>query len=110
VTDSLILVSAGYAFDLAALGWLCALLALATAYVRLFGGALGQPQSFAGPMAKPQRMFAVALALVPAALPALAAHAPLAMQLALAAVAAGSAWTCWRRTRAIAARLQAQQA
>ena len=36
-----------------ALGWLCALLAMATAYVRVFGGALGQAQRFSGPMAKP---------------------------------------------------------
>ena len=103
VTDSVILVSLGYAFGQGALGWLCALLALATAYVRVFGGALGQPQRFSGPMAKQHRMFVATLALVPAAL---AAPAPQAMAIALGAIAAGSALTCVRRTRAIARALR----
>lgn len=106
ITDSVILVSLGYASGLGALGWLCALLALATAYVRVFGGALGQPQRFSGPMAKQHRMFVATLALVPAAVPALAAHASQAMVLALAAIAAGSTLTCVRRTRAIARALR----
>jgi len=110
VTDSIILVSLGDAFGPAWLGWACALLALATAYVRLLGGALGLVQRFLGPMAKQHRMFVATFALVPAAIPAFAAQAPLAMRVALAVIAAGSALTCVRRTRAIAHQLRAAQA
>lgn len=102
ITDSIVLVSLGYASGLPALGWCGALLALATAYVRVFGGALGQAQSFAGPMAKPHRMFVATLALLPAAMPAFAAHAATVLQAGLAVIVAGSALTCVRRTRAIA--------
>ena len=106
ITDSIILVSLGYAFGTAWLGWACALLALATAYVRLLGGALGLVQRFSGPMAKQHRMFVATVALLPAAIPALAAQAPLVMRVALATILAGSALTCVRRTRAIAHQLR----
>ncbi|MEM7692835.1 MAG: CDP-alcohol phosphatidyltransferase family protein [Pseudomonadota bacterium] len=39
------------------LGWLAAVLALLTAYVRELGRALGQPADFSGPLAKQQRMW-----------------------------------------------------
>jgi len=58
--DAAVLVGAGYAlpaFTYAReLGWVAALLAVLTAYVRLLGGASGLPQDFCGPMAKPHRM------------------------------------------------------
>ena len=106
ITDSIILVSLGYAFGTAWLGWGCALLALATAYVRLLGGALGLVQRFSGPMAKQHRMFVATVALLLAAIPAFAAQAPLVMRIALATIVAGSALTCVRRTRAIAHQLR----
>lgn len=108
IADSLILVAVGYAAGLPWLGWLAALLAALTAYVRLFGGSIGQAQSFIGPMAKQHRMAVVTVALAVAAgaqawgRPDAAA---VALQLGLAVVAAGSAWTCWTRTRAIVAQL-----
>ena len=110
VTDSLILVSLGHAFDASGLGWLAALLALATAYVRLLGGALGLVQRFSGPMAKQHRMFVATLALLPAAMPAWHAHAATAIQAGLTLIAAGSALTCARRTRAIARELRTAHA
>ena len=110
ITDSIILASLGYAFGPAWLGWACALLALATAYVRLLGGALGLVQRFSGPMAKQHRMFVATAALVPAAIPAFAAQAPLVVRLALAVIAVGSVLTCASRTRAIARELRAAQA
>lgn len=57
VADSLFLVALGYAAALPWLGWLGALLAALTACIRALGGALGQPQDFRGPMAKPHRMW-----------------------------------------------------
>ncbi len=65
VSDSLFFVGAGYAAFAAgphlgpALGWLCALLAVTTAYVRELGRGLGQAADFSGPMATPGRMAAL---------------------------------------------------
>jgi len=104
LADSLFLVALGYAIALPWLGWLAALLAALTAYIRTLGGALGQPQDFRGPMAKPHRMWLLGIALV------LAALLPMWRQPILLAsgvvIAAGAALTCVTRTRAIAARLK----
>lgn len=64
LSDAIILVCAGYAVAdcygfTAALGWLAALLAIFTAYIRLLGTSLGTRAYFSGPMAKPHRMFAL---------------------------------------------------
>ncbi|HVT33561.1 MAG TPA: CDP-alcohol phosphatidyltransferase family protein, partial [Rhodanobacteraceae bacterium] len=56
IADSVLLVALGDAAGADWLGWLAALLAALTAYVRSTGGALGLPQDFRGPMAKPHRM------------------------------------------------------
>jgi phosphatidylglycerophosphate synthase len=61
VADVLILAPAGYALTWLGtlgitLGWLVAVLAVLSAYVRVFGGSLGFEQSFIGPMAKQHRM------------------------------------------------------
>lgn len=65
--DVMILAPVGYAipsegWSAVTLGWTVALLAVLTAYVRLFGGSLGFAQSFIGPMAKPHRMATLTLA------------------------------------------------
>ena len=57
IEDALILVGAGYASGHSWLGWLAALLAANTAYVRVFGGSVGLPQDFSGWGSKPRRMF-----------------------------------------------------
>src|SRR5260370_23846239 len=60
IADALIFIGAGHAVHTLPygmeLGWIAALLAVFTAYVRMLGGAAGLAQSFAGPMAKQQRM------------------------------------------------------
>lgn len=60
VSDTLLLLGVGYGILLfpaaATLSWGCALLALATAYIRLLGGTCGLAQRFSGPMAKQHRM------------------------------------------------------
>lgn len=56
VADSLLIVALGHAAGEPWLGWAGALAAALTAYVRAFGGALGQAQDFRGPMAKQHRM------------------------------------------------------
>jgi hypothetical protein len=100
--DAIILVAAGYACGWAWLGWLSALLATATAYVRALGGSLGYPEDFSGPMAKPHRMFAMTVGTAAAAfLPAWPVLA-----IALAVVAAGAAVTVASRTWRLARRLR----
>lgn len=57
ICDIIFLVSIGYALNHPTLGWIAALLAVGTAYIRLLGGALGLQQDFSGPLAKAHRMF-----------------------------------------------------
>lgn len=101
VADSLLLVALGHAAGEPSLGWAGALAAALTAYVRLMGGALGQPQEFRGPMAKQHRMALLSLGCVLALiLPAREVMLGVAWIILL-----GSLLTCATRTRAIAARL-----
>jgi hypothetical protein len=66
ISDSLILVSCGFAAGVGAIGisfgWACALVAAFTAYIRIFGAASGSSQDYGGPMAKPHRMLIVIIA------------------------------------------------
>jgi phosphatidylglycerophosphate synthase len=56
IADSLFLVALGYAIGIPWLGWLAALAAAVTAYIRVLGGTFGLPQDFRGPLAKQHRM------------------------------------------------------
>ena len=112
VADVFILVGAGYsvrslAFGVA-LGWAAATLALFTAYVRVLGGALGVTQHFIGPMAKQHRMFTLTVFTLVAATEALLGMPPRAMRIGLGVIAAGSLVTASRRTRRIAAEVEAR--
>lgn len=106
VADSVLLVALGHAAGLPWAGWLAALLAAATAYLRTLGGALGQPQDFRGPMAKQHRMALMTLACAVAPLEAMAGETRYALAVAVLAIAAGSLLTCGTRLRTIAARLE----
>src|SRR5690606_13370520 len=106
VADSVLLVALGHAAGLPWAGWLAALFAAATAYVRTLGGALGQAQAFRGPVAKPRRRAGVAAAGVLAPVEALATGAGYGLPVAVRAIAAGALITCYTRLRAIAARLE----
>lgn len=108
VEDALLLVALGHAAGYDAFGWLMALLAALTAYIRVTGGSLGFPQDFRGPQAKPHRMAVMTAALVIGAAELHwrgSSHALLAGGLV---IAFGSALTCVLRTRAIAAQLRAR--
>jgi phosphatidylglycerophosphate synthase len=108
IADSLIFVAAGYAAHAVGLGWAAALLAVSTAYVRVLGGACGLPQSFAGPMAKQQRMAVVTIALVAAALETWFDSAARALFIALIVIVVGSVLTVVRRTVAIVRALESR--
>lgn len=107
IADALFIVAAGYAAGHAWLGWLGALLAALTAYVRAVGGSLGLPQDFRGPMAKPHRMAVLTAGCLIATGESVWNNGTrYALLAVLVIIAVGSALTCIVRTRAIAARLR----
>ena len=105
VADSLLIVALGYAAMYPWLGWLGALLAALTAYVRVFGGSAGLDQDFRGPMAKPQRMAVLTVACVIGAAELYWNGSRRALLMAAVVIAAGSALTCFTRIRVMAIRL-----
>jgi len=111
IADIVILVGAGYACEQPfgpLLGWLAAVTAVLTAYVRLLGGSLGVTQHFVGPMAKPHRMFTLTIASLAAAVQSLLGWQGHALTVGLVLIASGSVATAWRRTRRIALELEAR--
>ena len=113
VADALFLIAAGYGASRAGaawgepLGWLCAVLAVLTAYVRELGRGLGQPADFSGPGAKPQRMAILTLCCLVAAIEPLWGSRGQSLAVGLALIAALAAITAVRRTLHLAARLRA---
>ena len=107
ITDTLFIVALGYAADTPWLGWLGAVFAIGTAYVRVFGGSLGLAQDFGGVMAKQQRMAVLTVACVAAAAEHFWQIHHYALPAAAVLIAAGSLVTCITRTLAIAAKLKA---
>ena len=107
ISDALILAAAGHIPDGPPLGpelgWAAAYLAVLTAYVRVLGGACGLPQSFAGPMAKPQRMALVTIACIAALMD------PRAITLSLILVIAGTALTVALRLRNVVRQLESRR-
>lgn len=112
ISDPLILVGAGYGIGWEAwgpaLGWLAAVLAILTAYVRVLGVSAGTPAYFLGPMAKQHRMAALTLACVAGAVESVMVtpYRGWAVGLTLVMIVAGSAVTVWRRLRRIRADLE----
>jgi phosphatidylglycerophosphate synthase len=106
IADSLLIVTLGYAIGWPALGWFGALAAALTAYIRVFGGSLGLPQDFRGPMAKQQRMAVLTAGCVVGALEWAWTGTRYALIAAAVVIAAGSVITCVTRTLAIASRLR----
>ena len=114
VADVLILVGAGLALGgLPALGYLAALVAVFTAYVRALGNSTGVRALFSGPMAKPQRMATITgaclyCASVPADWPGGLSTVPHggAIAFALIVIIAGGILTALRRLRRISDELR----
>jgi phosphatidylglycerophosphate synthase len=106
IADSLFIVALGYTINMPWLGWLGALLAALTAYIRVLGGAIGLAQDFRGPLAKPHRMFVLTLGCLIAALVLYFTRdnqaALLVLTITAYLIAIGSVLTCFARTLAIA--------
>ena len=116
IADPLLLMAAGYSSDWIIklggipLGWVAAVLAVMTAYIRVLGGTLGAAQHFCGPMAKQHRMFMLTLGCF-ASIAELwllpdGKTAEVSMTVALAIIIVGSVFTCLRRLRLISSDLQ----
>jgi phosphatidylglycerophosphate synthase len=106
IADSLLIVALGAAAGAAWLGWLGALGAAVTAYIRVLGGSLGLPQDFAGPLAKPQRMFVMTVACLGGAVELALVDGRYSLLAAAWIIAAGSLLTCVLRLRRIAVQLR----
>ncbi len=112
IADAVIFIAGGYAAREHAfgveLGYLAAVLAGFTAYVRTLGGASGLKQSFIGPMAKQHRMAVFTVACV-LSMPETRFFArDTVLWAALMVVNLGCVVTIWRRTARIARELEAR--
>ncbi len=113
ISDAVILICAGYSVPIAGfhgieLGFIAALLALVTAYVRVLGVACGTPHYFVGPMAKPHRMAVITAACILSAVEPFTRLRGWAMFAALVLVALGCVVTILRRTRLVLRWLNSQ--
>ena len=112
IADGLIFVGLGYAARTHAfgveMGFLCAALAIFTAYVRMLGGASGLKQSFAGPMAKQHRMAVLTIACVLSVFETIFLSAGTVFWAALILINIGCFATIWLRTARIAQELEAR--
>ena len=110
--DVFVLVGAGYAacaFSCGpSLGWLAAVLALGTAYVRALGASAGAGQCFLGPMAKQHRMAVMTVASLLSAILVFWGFSGFVMLVALAVVVAGAAITIIRRACWVVRALEAR--
>jgi phosphatidylglycerophosphate synthase len=102
IADTFLLAAAGYASGWPDLGWLAAVLAIATAYIRAFGGALGYEQDFSGPMAKQHRMFTLTVGSLIAVFAAWQA----VLAATLGVIVLGCAVTLYNRTQRLALHLR----
>jgi len=105
--DALFLVPLGFVLGHPWIGWVAALGAMLTAYLRAFGGTQGLAQDFCGPMAKPQRMAVLTLGLIAAAIEWTIADSIYSLWIAAGLILLGLVVTCWRRTVRIVQGLQA---
>jgi phosphatidylglycerophosphate synthase len=109
-SDSVLLIAAGYAANCgqvgAGLGWLCALLALTTAYLRAFGARYCASQDYSGPMAKQQRMFSLAIGLLSVGVQTMLTGHQSTLLCALTTIAVGTVITCVRRTMNLASQME----
>jgi phosphatidylglycerophosphate synthase len=111
VADTLILVAAGY---IAGphwgpwIGYVAAILAMLTAYIRTVGVAAGAKAHFEGIAAKPRRMALLTAACAVAAVLTFYSAADESMSMALVLVSAGCVETSWRRLSGIVRDLRSE--
>ncbi len=110
ISDPATLIGLGYAAGaIPWLGWLAALLAVLTAYIRILGKSANAGTDFSGPMAKQQRMFVVTMLCLFIALTPAAWQHWKPVEVALWIIILGSAITCARRLHHISKKLRGAQ-
>lgn len=111
-SDAVLMVGAGLAasptnfFGALTLGWICALLAVLTAYVRELGRSMGLPADRSGPMARARRMAVLTLAALLATTEAVWHGRGWCVFAGLLLIAALTALTLVRRVRRLAGALR----
>jgi len=108
VADSLFLVALGYEIGTPWLGWLAALAAAVTAYIRVLGGTFGLAQDFRGPLAKQHRMFVLTLGCLLGIGEYFYDGGERILTAAAWIIAFGAIFTCGTRISAIARQLKAR--
>lgn len=106
VADSFLLIALGFASSHPNLGWLAALLAMGTAYIRVFAGSVNIQQPFIGPMAKQHRMALMTFACLLGQFELWLFNTTAIISLSLYIIIIGCIITCYRRTTLIKNRLQ----
>lgn len=106
IADTFLIVGLGYAAFSPTLGWIAALLAALTAYIRQTGAGLGFTHDFQGPMAKQQRMFVLTIACVLGAVEGWLWGTRHTLMIGLGVIAVGSALTCVTRTSKLSSLLK----
>lgn len=102
LADSFFIIGAGFATDhiySVYLGFITALLAMATAYIRNLAVANGAPWSFKGPMAKPHRMGVLSVASICALFTPSLSWLKYSFMIALIIICIGSIITCYLRLK-----------
>jgi phosphatidylglycerophosphate synthase len=108
LADSLFLVALGYAIGTPWVGWLAALAAAVTAYIRVLGGTFGLAQDFRGPLAKQHRMFVMTMGCLLAFGEDYFDGGQRTLAAAAWIIAFGALLTCGTRIHAIARQLKAR--
>ncbi|MGZ4985212.1 MAG: CDP-alcohol phosphatidyltransferase family protein [Chthoniobacterales bacterium] len=111
IADVSLFIAAGYSAHFRGAieaGYLCAIVSVLTAYVRVFGGSAGLTQDYCGPMAKQQRMATLTIACLVSAAEVFLHWPHRVLPLALAIIFVGSLFTAARRTARIAKLLNAR--
>lgn len=106
IADSVLIIALGYTIHLPSIGWVGALGAALTAYVRIFGGSIGLPQDFRGPMAKQHRMAVMTGGCLIGAIELASFGTMYALIASSFAIAVGSFVTCITRSHVIAIKLK----
>jgi phosphatidylglycerophosphate synthase len=108
VADSLFIVALGYAVGIPWLGWLGALAAAVTAYIRVLGGTFGLVQDFRGPLAKQHRMAVMTAGCLLGIGEFLWRGSIVVVEAAAWIIAIGAIVTCGTRIHAISKQLKAR--
>lgn len=109
ITDTIFILAAGFACGQLILSLFGAMFAVATAYVRIFGGSLGFEQDFRGPQSKSQRMGVLIVSSLLAQIELWTNGTLYSLVIGLVIITIGSFITCITRTMALKEKILEQE-